>query len=98
MLNLFRFCYDDYHRYLASREWAAKRGAVRRRSAGWCERHPFGQAPMKAVHHLTYQHLFDEPLQDLQAVCGPCHAYLSGIIEVDPISQLQMALDLDEAA
>jgi hypothetical protein len=25
------------------------------------------------VHHLTYEYLGDEPLEDLEALCRPCH-------------------------
>lgn len=76
----------DYHRYLASREWALKREAVRERSGNRCER--CWTAPQEAVHHLSYQHLGDEPLSDLQAICRPCHAYLSGKVDNDPIHQI----------
>ena len=29
------------------------------------------------VHHITYAHVFDEPLFDLRAVCRPCHERLT---------------------
>lgn len=73
---------EERERYMASREWALKREAVRRRSKDRCER--CGQRPMDAVHHLTYEHFGDEPLEDLQAVCDPCHEFLSGKRNTDP--------------
>lgn len=74
----------DYQRYLASREWALKREEVRERSGNCCE-HCFS-APQQAVHHLTYASVGDEPLEDLMAVCNPCHEFLSGKIEYNPLN------------
>ena len=28
------------------------------------------------VHHLTYKHIYNEPLFDLVAICRPCHEKL----------------------
>ena len=84
----------DYHKYLASREWSVKREAIKRRSKGMCERCDL--FPMRDVHHLTYEHIYHEPLEDLQAICRPCHAFESGIEDaVDPIDVLGWAFDAD---
>src|SRR5579872_6752263 len=72
-----------YKTYLASREWALKREAVRRRSGNKCERCKKG--PQDAVHHLTYANVGNEPLENLQAICRPCHEFLSGKSDYDPI-------------
>lgn len=72
----------DYKRYLASREWALLKRQVRERSAGRCER--CRNADMDEVHHLTYQHVGHERLYELQAVCRPCHEFLSAVSDVDP--------------
>lgn len=71
-----------YKTYLASREWALRREAVRQRSGNRCERCKNG--PQDAVHHLTYANVGNEPLEDLQAICDPCHEYLSGKNDFDP--------------
>ena len=71
-----------YHAYLASRPWDLKREAVMKRAAGRCER--CHKAPPDQVHHLSYAHTFDEPLEDLQAICKPCHEFLSGKTVADP--------------
>lgn len=76
----------DRHVYMASREWALKREAVRERSQGFCERCWY--APQEAVHHMTYEHLGDEPLDELLAVCRPCHAWLSAKSDFDPAAPL----------
>lgn len=72
----------NYGQYLASREWALRKQAVARRSGGTCER--CLRNPANQVHHLTYEHLGNEPLEDLQHVCRPCHEYESGLTNIDP--------------
>jgi len=60
-----------YNAYLQSPEWRAKRDAVFDRELGVCQscrKHAATQ-----VHHLTYDHVFHEPLFDLAAVCDECH-------------------------
>jgi hypothetical protein len=76
----------DRQAYMASREWALKREAVRERSGNRCER--CVAAPQKAVHHMTYEHLGDEPLDELLAVCNPCHEWLSGKSAFDPAMEI----------
>lgn len=61
----------EYLAYMESDAWRLKRMAVLGRAGGECER--CKAAPAVDVHHLTYQHLGDEPLADLQALCRPCH-------------------------
>lgn len=74
-----------YGEYLASREWAVLKEAVRKRSGDMCERNrPVHQAPYQSTHHLTYERIGHELLTDLQAVCTPCHEYLSGKRDDDP--------------
>ena len=72
----------NFKRYLASREWALKKRQVRERSGGICER--CGFRPMAEVHHVTYERLGRELLEDLQAICRPCHKYESAITDFNP--------------
>lgn len=72
----------NYKRYLASREWALLREQVRERSEGNCERCLINE--MTQVNHLTYERIGHEHLEDLQAVCRPCHEYMSGLRHIDP--------------
>jgi 5-methylcytosine-specific restriction endonuclease McrA len=65
-----------YAVYIASTEWAAKRQEVMARARQGsafpvCE--SCGVSPATEVHHLSYRRLGNEPLDDLMAVCGPCH-------------------------
>jgi len=87
----------NYHKYLASREWALLKRAVHERSGGKCERRhwvlvservekpTWVAPPQAAVHHLTYERIGREELDDLLAVCQPCHDYLSGMTDHDPV-------------
>lgn len=66
--------YASYEEYLATPNWAEKRGLVMSRDNGTC------QACLKEaateVHHLTYDRIFSEPLFDLVAICRGCHEQL----------------------
>lgn len=73
---------EKYQAYLCSREWAEKREAVRKRAGDKCERCKV--LPIDAVHHLTYARKYDEPLENLQAICRPCHDFTHGKSEFDP--------------
>lgn len=64
-----------YNAYLCSPDWRAIRSAVLKRDGGVCQACLERQAG--EVHHLTYDHVFNEPLFDLVAVCKPCHDKLT---------------------
>jgi hypothetical protein len=72
----------EYQKYLASREWAVLKRQVRERSRGKCER--CHRRPHEQTHHLTYERLGAELLEDLQGLCETCHEYVSGRRHVDP--------------
>jgi hypothetical protein len=74
---------SEYQTYLASREWALLKEAVRTRSNGKCERCRI--LDQEATHHLTYERIGKENIEDLQAICGACHSFISGKSEFDPI-------------
>ena len=77
----------DYHKYMASREWALKKEEVKERAGGICER--CHDAPLQSTHHLTYERLGGECVDtDLLGLCNPCHKYLSGKSETDPATQV----------
>jgi 5-methylcytosine-specific restriction endonuclease McrA len=71
-----------YNAYLESPEWAKRRALVLRRALGKCEAilssRCWGSA--NQVHHLTYEHVGNEPLFELVAICEACH---EGITEMD---------------
>ena len=73
----------DYHEYMASREWALKKKAVRERAENICER--CASCEIQNIHHVTYRNLgHEDPWEDLQGLCRPCHEYLSAEKGIDP--------------
>ena len=62
---------NEYEQYLQSDDWLAKRALVLRRAGKLCER-CLKRAPTQ-VHHLTYQHVGEEFMWELVAVCEECH-------------------------
>jgi len=67
---------SEYYQYLASREWALLKEAVKGRSGSRCERCRVKDS--SAVHHLTYERVGNENLDDLIDLCRDCHRFLSG--------------------
>jgi len=63
--------YATYQDYLHSEEWKTKAASVRKRDAYTCQQ--CGKNCNLEVHHLYYEHLYNEPLSDLITVCGDCH-------------------------
>lgn len=63
-----------YKEYLTSPEWQALRDRVLRRANGRCE--GCGANAPSQVHHLTYEHVGNEFLFELVAVCVACHTRL----------------------
>ncbi len=64
---------QTYHEHvtLMSPKWRALRELVFARAGGICE--GCGKRRAVQVHHLTYDHLGDEFLWELRAVCRECH-------------------------
>lgn len=60
-----------YNLYLDSPEWKTKRLVVITRAKGICE--GCGKADATQVHHLNYEHVTQELLFELVAICDACH-------------------------
>lgn len=60
-----------YRLYLRSFQWGARRALVFERAQGRCERCRL--ARIEEVHHKTYEHFGNEPLEDLEGLCLSCH-------------------------
>ena len=73
---------EKYAAYLCSREWSVLKAAVHERARGRCERCEINK--IDAVHHLTYARKYREDLDDLQAICNPCHEFVHGKSNFDP--------------
>jgi hypothetical protein len=61
----------EYDAYLASPQWSEKRRKVIERAGGVCE--GCRDKPAEDVHHLTYEHIYNEFLFELVALCRSCH-------------------------
>lgn len=64
--------WEWYNEYLKSPQWERKRRAVLDRCQGICEGCRINKAVQ--VHHLTYEHVGEEFLWELVAVCRMCHS------------------------
>jgi hypothetical protein len=60
-----------YNEYIKSPAWAAKRRQVLIRDNYRC--FDCGTSTRLQVHHITYKHLGNEPLEDLITLCTDCH-------------------------
>lgn len=75
----------NYRRYLASREWAVLKEAVRERCEGRCE---FCDAALyQETHHVSYERIGNEELDDLLGVCSACHRWLSAKTQRSPLDR-----------
>jgi 5-methylcytosine-specific restriction endonuclease McrA len=63
-----------YTEYLNSPEWAARRARILERDGFTCQACLAAKATQ--AHHLTYEHVFNELLWELVAVCLGCHERL----------------------
>ncbi len=61
----------DYDTYLLSDEWKQRRTKVLARCRGTCEKCRKRRAVH--VHHISYDHFGNEPLEDLLGLCLRCH-------------------------
>tara|TARA_R110000868_G_scaffold285682_2_gene546136 strand:- start:2653 stop:3003 length:351 start_codon:yes stop_codon:yes gene_type:complete len=60
----------DYEKYLMSSEWAKKRMQTMDRDNWKCV---ICGNEAEVVHHLTYERIFNESLNDLVSLCTECH-------------------------
>lgn len=73
-----------YDKHLRTEAWRQMRAAVGDRAGGWCER--CGVGLLRDTHHLHYETVGNEKLEDLQGLCRPCHLHLSGLVAEDPLA------------
>lgn len=69
--------WEQYAEYLRSPQWASKRERVLERDGRTCQACLVRDA--REVHHLTYKHVFNEPLFELISVCKVCHAAITAL-------------------
>lgn len=85
-----RSWWSRYSAYLKTEKWRKKSAMVVARDVTCqaCLARPATQA-----HHLTYEHVGDEPLFDLRGVCEPCHVKIT---KMDRARRETGATPLDE--
>jgi len=69
-----------YFEYLKSIAWRNKRIQAFRFHGRKCS--ICGAKRLLQVHHKTYDHIFNEPMEDLVVLCIPCHKKEHGIKKV----------------
>jgi 5-methylcytosine-specific restriction endonuclease McrA len=63
---------DEYKQYLSSDQWLEIRHQILERASWQCEQ---CLSPVALeVHHLTYDRVGNEDLDDLQCLCHECHS------------------------
>ena len=67
---LWDFRRDNYHAYLKSDAWQAKRRKILKIAGYKCR--DCGEHATE-VHHETYKRIYNERLTDLTALCRKCH-------------------------
>jgi len=72
--------WDKYNDYLRSSSWGARRALVLDRAGDICE--GCRQRRATQVHHLTYDHVTNEFLWELVAICNECHARVHDYKEI----------------
>lgn len=71
----------EYAEYLQSAEWQQRRTNVLFLRGHRCEVCG-ATGPGMEIHHLRYDNLGHEPMEDLQVVCPTCHAAAHGLAPV----------------
>jgi len=66
--------HEDKLKYLASPKWQQLKMQVKLRDSFHCKK--CNAKHSLEVHHITYQNLGDEPLEDLVTLCRTCHGKL----------------------
>lgn len=78
-LHALGFKFEEYDKYLETPHWRSFRRTVfaeqrRRLGQNRCERCPKNGSEFKLdVHHLTYERLGNEKVDDVQIICKECH-------------------------
>ena len=90
--NNFRYSKrGKYLEYLASKKWQIKRQLVFERDNYKCQNCIENRAD--EVHHLTYERLFDEDLEDLISMCTNCHRKLHEDLREKIWEEIKMKMD-----
>jgi len=78
---------DKYSKYLTSKKWKEKRRLVLDRDGHKCRMCPSDKNLQ--AHHITYDRIFNEDLNDLITLCSKCHDEIHGNNPSDHLKKLQ---------
>lgn len=93
-----------YQEYLQSSQWEEKKREVFARALknansknihGVCEK--CGYEPYKPclqIHHKTYEHIFNEPLEDLILLCPHCHKMETEKVRENRVSKKELSFEI----
>ena len=65
--------WNKYNEYLRSESWRRRSRMCLERDGYKCQAYEGCLGRATQSHHLTYRHLYNEPLFDLISVCQSCH-------------------------
>lgn len=68
---------ERYREYLKSDQWLHRRDLVLERDQYKCQACLCNKATQ--VHHLTYNHVYEEFMYELTSVCESCHRRIHGL-------------------
>ncbi|PZV19176.1 MAG: hypothetical protein DCF22_00480 [Leptolyngbya sp.] len=68
----------NYEQYISSPEWKQKRQRVIERDG--CKCRTCWESEDLEVHHVSYERLFNEDLDDLITLCHQCHEAITTVI------------------
>lgn len=90
--NYYTSDYAKYREYLNSDIWKLKRKGVLIRDENLCQECKI--KPAEEVHHKTYENLYNEPLEDLIAVCKDCHKEIHRILDMDKMEEIRKQMEI----
>ena len=78
-----------YEKYISSNAWRKKAEERKKIDNNQCQLWLDHEGPFE-VHHKTYEHLGNEPLEDLITVCKSCHDVITNTIREGRYSQMEV--------
>jgi 5-methylcytosine-specific restriction endonuclease McrA len=80
--------YAKYREYLTSDLWKSKREKILFRDKNICQECKI--KPAEEIHHITYENLYNELLEDLIALCKECHNEVHRKLNVEKMKELKL--------
>lgn len=78
--------FTKYSNYIQSEDWKLKRSEVLLRDNNLCQ--VCKKDAAEEVHHITYDNLFNEKLEDLLSVCKICHKEIHSQLKKEELEEI----------